>query len=264
MTNPAHEPAVISPPKTDVSAPSGRAPRLISEQDKELAHLITHDGKPVDNLFVEKQYVLFREPLKNSWIGPGEGRSFIAVVNVGLFFEPKNPALCPDMMLSLDVSIGDDLHLKRNQSYLVWLLGKVPDVVFEIVSDRRGGEDTLKMYSYAYWKVPYYVIFDPKERLRRGVLRVFGLREGVYELLPDGWIPVVGLGLRLWKGTYEGHNETWLRWCHRDGQLLPLAKDRIEEEKQRAEQEKQRAEQEKQRAEQLRALLRSHGIDPPV
>jgi hypothetical protein len=37
--------------------------------------LITEDGKPVDNLFVEKQYRLLTEPLWTSWKSP-EGRPF--------------------------------------------------------------------------------------------------------------------------------------------------------------------------------------------
>jgi Uma2 family endonuclease len=264
MNDPTANPVSGTAQATPAVANGPAAARPTADLHPELRHLITEDGKPVDNPFVEKQYELLKDPLKNSWPELGEGRSFLALTNVGLFFEPKNPAFCPDMMLSLDVRLGDDLHLKPNKSYFVWLLGKVPDVAIEIVSDRRGGEDTHKMYSYAYWKIPYYVIFDPRELLKRGVLRVLGLNQGVYEPLPEGWLPAVGLALRLWHGTYDGYVATWLRWCRRDGQFLPLAKERIAQEGERAEQERQRAEQERQRAEQLRALLRSHGIDPPV
>ena len=38
-----------------------------------LDELITEDGKPVDNLFVEKLYHLLTEPLVSSWRRPGGG-----------------------------------------------------------------------------------------------------------------------------------------------------------------------------------------------
>jgi hypothetical protein len=48
---------------------------------------------------------------------------------------------------------------------------------------------------------------------------------------------------------------TFLRWCDRQGQVIPTGAER-------AEQKKQRAEQEKQRAGRLADRLRSLGIDP--
>jgi hypothetical protein len=248
-----------------------------------LDHLITDDGQPVDNFFVEKQQRLLTEPLNSSWAGPADGRPFVAASNVGLFFEPKNPAFCPDMMLSVGIRLGENLKLKPNRSYFVWLLGKVPDVAIEIVSDLLGGEQGYKMQEYARRGIPYYVIFDPAEHLKSGILRVFGLQTESYEPMQNAWFESVGLGIRLWTGVYEGTADQWLRWCDRDGQVIPTGKEKIEleaqraeqekqraeqekqraeQEKQRAEQEKQRAEQEKQRAEQLRAQLRALGIDP--
>jgi Uma2 family endonuclease len=255
---------------------SNGKPMPRSDDMPSLDHLITDDGKPVDSFFVEKQQRLLTEPLNSSWAGPGGGQPFVAASNVGLFFEPINPAFCPDAMLSVGVRLGDDLSLKQNRSYFVWLLGKVPDVAIEIVSDKRGSEAGYKMLEYARHGIPYYVIFDPKERLRAGVLRVLACRQGVYELMPEAWFGSVGLGMRLWQGVYEDHAAEWLRWCERDGTVIPSGKEKIEQEAQRAEQEKQRAkqakqrtkqhkqraEQEKQRADQLRAQLRALGIDP--
>ena len=48
--------------------------------------------------------------------------------------------MVPDVMLSLDVSIADDLQEKKNRSYFVWRFGKPPEVVIEIVSNREGEE----------------------------------------------------------------------------------------------------------------------------
>lgn len=39
------------------------------------------------------------------------------------------------------------------------------------------------------------------------------------------WLEEVGLGLLLWQGDYEGVPNLWLRWCTRDGALIPTARE---------------------------------------
>ncbi|MFS8897435.1 Uma2 family endonuclease, partial [Synechococcus sp. R3-13] len=60
------------------------------------------------------------------------------------------------------------------------------------------------------------------------------------------------LGLTLWQRSFEVVNTEWLRWCDREGQVLPTGEEK-------AALEQQRAEAERQRAEALLELLRSHG-----
>jgi Uma2 family endonuclease len=256
---------------------------VVTRKYPELKGLITDDGAPVDSLFVERQYRLLTEPLNANWEGPKDGRPFIVMTDVGLFKEPKNPAIAPDAMLAVGVKWGENLREKQNRSYFLWLVGKPPDVVIEIVSNKRGGEETKKLKTYAEIGVPHYVIFDPDERLKNGKLRVFELIDGRYESMNKLWFPTVELGLRLWKGVYEGTKDTWLRWCYEDesvvltGQEAKLAEKKLrqiaeqeksraelekEQEKQRADQNQQRADQNQQRAEQLLAILRGLGVDP--
>src|SRR5262249_39476845 len=71
-------------------------PELMPDLDK----LVSEDGKPVDNVYVERQYKLLTEPLYASWGGPGPGRSFVALVNVGWYHTEGEPALVPDVLLS--------------------------------------------------------------------------------------------------------------------------------------------------------------------
>src|SRR5262245_42032276 len=97
------------------------------------------------DIFTEKQHRLLVEPLYASWPGPGPGRSFLAVTDVGYFWKVGELALVPDMMLSLDLGPVADLHAKDHRSYFRWLVGKAPEVVVEIISDRSGGEETHKM-----------------------------------------------------------------------------------------------------------------------
>jgi hypothetical protein len=226
-------------------------------------HLVTEDDAPVDNIFSEKQQRLLVEPLYSSWMQPGEPRRFVALANVGLFFAIRQPPQVPDMLLSLDAELPENLWPKSHRSYFGWEYGKPPEVVVEIVSNREGGEDTEKLQRYARIAVRYYVIFDPEKHLRNDVLRAFQLEALTYRRLDEPvWLPGVELGLRLWRGRYEDHENTWLRWADAAGQVIPTGAERAEQERQRAEQERQRAEQERQRAERLAQQLRRLGVEP--
>jgi Uma2 family endonuclease len=213
-----------------------------------LDNLIVEDGLPVETIYLEKLYRLLTDTLYVSWAGPGEGHSFMVFSNVGVFFEVRNPALVPDVMLAIDVRIGDDLRQRENRSYFIWERGKPPDLVIEVVSDRRGDEDAYKMRQYARGGVPYYVIFDPDNLLEKGVLRAFELRGGQYARLEEVLFANVGLGLVVWPGVFERRNQTWLRWTDARGQLLPTPAEALAAER--------------QRREQLEARLRDLGEEP--
>src|SRR5262249_57521589 len=73
------------------------------------SHLITEDDTPVDNLASEKNQRLLTEALHSSWAGPGPGRPFLVAANVGLFSVPRNPAIVPDVLLSLEVTAPENL-----------------------------------------------------------------------------------------------------------------------------------------------------------
>jgi Uma2 family endonuclease len=212
--------------------------------------LITEDDTPVDNLPSEKQQRLLTEPLYSAWAGPGAGRTFLAAANVGVFALARNPAIVPDMFLSLDVQVADDWWRKEHRSYFLWEFGKPPDLVVEIVSNTEGNEDDEKKQKYARMRVSYYVIYDPLRQIMPDVLTVYRLPDLIYERQETAEFPSLNLGLTLWEGTFEGKSDTWLRWTDANGVLIPTGKERAEQEQQRAEQERQRAERERQRAEQ--------------
>src|SRR5947209_19317690 len=119
MTPPASTQAVLTPP-SDGSPLFGLDPSLLPNLDD----LVTEDGAPVDNIYTEKQYRLLTEPLYSSWGGPGEGRSFLALTDVGWFHTWGQPPLVPDGLLSLDAAPAGDLRTKEGRSYFQWLIGK--------------------------------------------------------------------------------------------------------------------------------------------
>ncbi|HWG45781.1 MAG TPA: Uma2 family endonuclease [Gemmataceae bacterium] len=243
-----------------------------------LDNVVTEDGVPVESVFAEKQYRLLTDPLYNSWPGPGEGRPFLVMTNVGLFHTYKQPPLVPDCLLSLDVRAGEDLREKENHSYFLWVFGKPPDVVIEIVSDKRGDEEDFKKSAYAHMRVSFYVIFDPDDLLRGGVLRAYALHRGKYKAIAPRWLPAVGLGLTLWQGAYEGATDTWLRWCDREGRVIPsggeraveatqkvdAAIQRVDEAIQKVNEATRKADEANQKAERLAAQLRALGVKPEV
>ena len=109
-----------------------------------IEHLITEDEIPVDNWSAEKQRRLLTEPLYSAWTGLEDGRPFLASSNVGIFAQARNPALVPDMFLSLDVELTADWWRKEHRSYFLWEFGKSLDLVLEIVSHTEGDEDGEK------------------------------------------------------------------------------------------------------------------------
>jgi Uma2 family endonuclease len=217
---PSDAPPLASP----FTAPS---PEARPELDFDYESLVTEDHQPVDSIFLEKSYRLLACPLYASWSGPGEGRPFLVMVNVGWFYQRKTPAVVPDCLLSLDVTLPPDLHVKQGHSYYQWDMGKQPDVVIEIVSDRTGGEESYKKGLYARLGVPYYAVFDPKGHLSAEPLRTYELVGGNYRLTDPGPWAKVGLGLRLWQGTFEGWDDVWLRWCDENGEIILTGEERV-------------------------------------
>jgi beta-phosphoglucomutase-like phosphatase (HAD superfamily) len=108
--------------------------------------------------------------------------------------------------------------------------------------------------------------------------------EGIVAVGQVVWLETIGIGLTLWEGQFEeAVTRLWLRWCDRNGQVIPTGaegqelerqradaeqqraeaeRQRAEAEHQRAEAEHQRAEAERQRAERLAEKLRELGINP--
>jgi hypothetical protein len=221
----------------------------------DVSHLVTEDDTPVDNIFSERQMALLREALYTSWSGPGDGRPFVAMGNVALYATNYLPPLVPDLLLSLDVTLPADPMLKEHRSYFLWLYGKPPEVVIEVVSNRKGGELGDKLLDYARLGVSYYVVYDPEGHISSAPLRVFVRQGARFVETEDRWLGEVGLGLVTWQGVYDGMDAVWLRWVDREGRMLATGPEATL-------QERQRADQERQRARLLAEKLRELGVDP--
>lgn len=225
-------------------------------------NLITEDDEPVDNIFSAKQQRLLTDSLYSSWVGPGEGRKFLADTNVGIFYVARNPAIVPNVFLSLDVEAHEDLRAQEHRAYFTWEFGKPPDVVIEIVSHKNGGEISHKKTKYAHMRVAYYVIFDPEQQLSSETLIIYRLDGLGYRRHESMRMPELNLGVTLWEGEFEGARGKWMRWTDENNNLIPTGREQAMVE--RKEREKERVEKEAalERVARLAAMLHRLGRNP--
>lgn len=214
------------------------------------SHLITEDDKPVDNRFSERQQRMLPHILHTSW---HEGKPFEAMGNVGLFSNLNNDdVVAPDFLLSLGITPRPATANIEDKSYLMWVYGKAPDLVIEIVSNKIGGELTTRFEKYARIRVTFYAVYDPFHFLGKPELRLYHLVNGRYiEMTPTSFMPEVGLGLVLWNGHFEGVDSRWLRFVDRDGNLLPTADEaasRAKEEESQAREDASKAREDASKA----------------
>ena len=244
--------------QTPADPPSSQEPLVLQPLPPEdwpsFDHIITEDDAPVDSVFSEKQMRLLTEPLYASW---KPDRPFVAFANVGRFYRLHIPPLVPDVLLSVNVRLPENLFPKLNRSYFVWAYGKPPEVVIEVVSNCKGGEDTEKLEKYASVRVSNYFIFDPEHHLNENSLRGYRLNGSRYEPIQGDSFVVqeVGLALAIWHGRYEETDSQWLRWVDLQGKLIATGAER-------ADFEAERADANAEENQRLTNLLRRHGIDP--
>ncbi|MDM8524650.1 Uma2 family endonuclease [Desulfococcaceae bacterium HSG8] len=214
-------------------------------ESPDFSRIITEDDRPVDNMFSEKQQRLLAESLNTSW---EPGRPFVAAADVGIFYDPDEPPVVPDVFVSLDVEAADDMWEKKNRSYFLSVFGKPPEIAIEIVSNKKGGEAGKKFGIYAQTGVRYYVIFDPQKLIQKESLRIYELYGGQYIPKVDRNLTQAGLGLTLWEGGYENKHNTWLRWTDSEGSLVLSGREKSQTERKRAQAERKRADTERKRA----------------
>ncbi|MFB8792401.1 MAG: Uma2 family endonuclease [Potamolinea sp.] len=202
------------------------------------------DDTPVDNELQDLIPGLLKAILAIIW---ANRQDWYFGVDMGVYYDPNQPAIVPDGFLSLGVErfIDEDLRL----SYVLWEENVVPIMVLEVVSHKRRGEYSTKKQMYAELEVLYYVVYNPRRR-KKPPLEVYRLVNGEYVLLSGNpvWLPEINLGIGRERGTYQGITREWLYWYDQQGQRLLTPEERILQAEQRAQ----------RLAEQLRLL----GIDP--
>ena len=202
------------------------------------------DDTPVDSQLQHLIPGLLEMILAHIW---SERMDWFFGVDMGIYYDPYQPAIAPDGFLSVGVPriIDEDLRL----SYLLWEEQTVPILVLEVVSQTRRGEYTTKKNFYAEMGILYYVVYNPL-RKRKPKLEVYQLENGQYQLLAGElvWLSNLGLGIGREVAIYQGIKREWLYWYDERGKryLTP-------EEELRSAQERNKK---------LEEHLLSLGIDP--
>nr|WP_293094587.1 Uma2 family endonuclease [Okeania sp. SIO2F4] len=192
---------------------------LLPHEYPDTSNMILEDDTPLDSFINEKQQRLLTTVFYSGAEIP-INVPFIVAANVGLFSHVRDSGIVPNVFLSLNI-IGSEEWWERNvSSYLFWEFGKPPDVVIEIISPTPGNELGSKLTDYAQLKIPYYVVYDPLQKLSETVLQVFQMQFNSYIPKNDAWFTDINLGLTLWNGRFENINGTWLRWCDADGNVI--------------------------------------------
>jgi Uma2 family endonuclease len=210
------------------------------------------DETPVDNELQDLMPSLLKQILAQLW---KDRMDWFFGVDMGIYYDPDEPAIVPDGFLSLGVQriVDEELRL----SYVLWEENNiVPVFVLEVVSRKYRGEYSKKKAFYAELGAQYYAIYSSRRR-RKPPLEVYSLENGEYVPLSGNpiWLPHIKLGLGRERGTYQGIEREWLYWYDEQGIRYPTPEER-------ADQAEQRLEQERQRAERLAARLRELNIDP--
>ncbi len=197
---------------------------LLPQENPDPSHMILEDDTPLDSFINEKQQRLLTTVFY-SGAETGVNAPVLVAANVGLFPHVEDSGIVPDVFLSLNITRPQEWWERNVRSYLFWEFGKAPDVVIEIVSPAPGNELGSKLRDYEQLRIPYYVVYDPLQKLGKTLLRVFQLQTNSYILKNDAWLPGVNIGLRLWNGSFENINATWLRWCDVEGNVIPTGNE---------------------------------------
>ncbi|CAH2573674.1 MULTISPECIES: Uma2 family endonuclease [Planktothrix] len=202
------------------------------------------DDTPVDNELQDLIPGLLKILLASIW---SERMDWFFGVDMGIYYDPEQPAIVPDGFLSVGVPriIDEDLRL----SYVLWEEQEVPILIIEVVSHKRRGEYTKKKQFYAEMGALYYVVYNPL-RKRKPPLEIYKLENGTYQLQAGErvWLPELQLGIGRERGTHVGITRDWLYWYNQQGNRYLTAEERLQ--------------QSQQKIQQLEEQLRRLGINP--
>ncbi|MEH2376666.1 Uma2 family endonuclease [Nostoc sp.] len=202
------------------------------------------DDTPVDNELQDLIPGLLKAILAMAW---AERMDWFFGVDMGIYYHPDLPPIVPDGFLSLGVERFYDENLRP--SYVLWEERRVPILALEVVSRKYRGEYSTKKQEYAKLGILYYVVYNPTRR-RKARLEVYKLVNNLYQLQDENpvWLPEIGLGIGIERGTYLGIPREWLYWYNQQGERLLTPEEQVK--------------LAQQRARLLAERLRSLGVDP--
>ena len=153
---------------------------------------------------------------------------------------------------------GQDLRL----NYVIWQEGVAPSVVVELIGLGTEQEDLGQDFREAYrpptkWevyerilRVPYYIVFNRYSNKMNAFENTAGRYRSMNVFDNRVWLSEVGLGIGLWKGSYQDINRLWLRWYDNSLEWVVTPREKAEKE----------LEAEREKTKILRAKLADLGV----
>lgn len=216
------------------------------------------EDTPVDNEIQDLIPSLLKATLALVW---SDRWDWYFGVDMGIYYDPKKPAIVPDGFLSVGVKrfIDGDLRL----SYVLWEEENPPILAIEVASPKHLGEYSTKKDIYAEMGVLYYVVYNTFRR-KRPPLEVYRLEDGEYFLMTGNpiWLPEIGLGIGRERGLYQGIAREWLYWYDEQKRRLLTPEERIMEAEERASIEEQGRLDAEERVQKLEERLKALGYEP--
>jgi len=190
-------------------------------EDIKFQNVVTDIDIPED-IFSSTQRHLYIQCLheaQSAWTD----RKFLAAGNTFVYMPDDLVGVSPNFLLAMDAEIPESGTYDMKKCYFVEVIGKVPDLVIDVVMNKKIEEEEEKKKRYAQMGITYYVLQDPYHYLFPEKFRVYKLTpEGVYAPYEEkfNYFPELNLGLQAWSGTFYGVKRNYLRWCTKDGRLL--------------------------------------------
>jgi Uma2 family endonuclease len=223
------------------------------------------DETPVDNQLQNDIPNLLLGLLALIW---AERDDWYFGVDMGVYYNPDEPAIVPDGFLALGVK--HDTGERGRLSYVLWEEAyTMPILALEVISEKYNGEYEGKFTDYQTLGILYYAIYNPFSGRRgrfknRGRLEVYRLVAGKYELIQSEnnrvWLPEIELALGYEYGEHIAWNREWLYWYDEAGDRYLTAEERANQERLIAQQERLIAQQERLAKQEAEAIAQQERL----
>jgi Uma2 family endonuclease len=195
--------------------------------------LVTSDGEPLETEWHTVQFPYLRDLIRQAMAEQGRtdfytgGNMFVyySTDQARRVWEEESKGLEKRAFRGPDVFwVGGAQPKAERPCWIAWEEGgKLPDVVFELLSPSTATKDrTEKRDLYAQvWRTAEYFLHDPDTRILEG-LRLSG--RFYQPIRPDSqgrfWSEQLGVFVGLWHGVVSGAEADWVRLFHEDGTLV--------------------------------------------
>jgi Uma2 family endonuclease len=229
------------------------------------------DGNFVKNFQEHPQSVLLTDSLTDYLAAQHPEGDYAIGQDCGIYWRETDPpergAEAPDWFYVPGVPAQLNGQIRR--SYVIWREFVPPTIVLEFASGDGSDERDPTPYKGKQWvyekviRPAYYGIFS----ITTGQLEMFHMVDFQAQPMEADerghyFLPLMGLSIGVWSGSYQNQQGRWLRWWNADGALFLTGHEQADMERLRTGQETQRADEAQLKAERLAAKLRALGIDP--